>query len=260
MVAITAELYGAQTPQLVQVTITGLTGADVVRVWAEPPAAPRRLIRGGIDVVPSGDVLILLDSMPELGRPIVYVVETVVGDTVTQTSAFPVTVPDPGRHVLSDPFTGESVLVDVIAGPDERTNVAVGSVLYPRGSSLGVALTGPARADSGALSVYSEAPSSVLGLVLTGRPIVSRHPNDGCDQPAVEILAVGDVSRVRRDRAGRRVFTLPYVLVSQPDPTLALYLSTLGMIAETYPTPNTLADLAGDYLTLLDIAVHDWSL
>lgn len=261
MVTIDATLYGSTTPQLVQVAVTGLTGLSNVNVWAEPPSTVRRIVRGGLDVDPASDALVLIDSMPELGRPIVYVVEWTDAGVRYQLSTAAVTVPDPGRHVLSDPFTGDAVLVDVLLDPDERSNPWRGSVLHPVGATYGVAIGDGRDADTGVLSIYAPAAdvAAVVELLSTGRPVVSRHPADGCDLPALEVLAVGDVSRRRRSRAGDRLIDLPYQLVAQPDPTLVLSVQTLQDIDDYYSGTGTLADLYADTATLLDIATFEWA-
>jgi hypothetical protein len=260
-VAITASLYGSTTPQLVQLAVTGLTGTEAVSVWAEPPSSPRRIVRGGYDVDPTSDALVLVDPMPELGRPIVYVVEWTAAGVRSQLSSTAVTVPDPGRHVISDPFTGEAVLVDVIADADERTNEQLGSVLYPVGSPVGVAIIDGRTADAGELNVYAD-PGAVVELVellATGQPVVSRHPNDGCDIPALEVLNVATVSRRRRSRAGDRIVQLPFRVVAQPDPRLTVPSVTLAELDAFYAPAGTLADLNADHTTLLSVALDEWA-
>lgn len=261
MVAIDAQLFGSSTPQLVQIVVTGLVGTESVSVWAEPPSSERRVVRGGVDVDPTSDALVLVDPMPELGRPIIYVVEWTAGGVRSQLSAEPVTVPDPGRHVLSDPFTGEAVLVDVVLDDDERTGELRGSTLYPVGSRYGVAILDGRTADVGTLTAYASSrvdAAALVELLDAPRPLVSRHPNDGCDIAALEVLSVGSATRRRRSRAGDRVFELPYQLAHQPDPTLALSVVTLADLAAYYEPAGTLADLAADTATLLDIGTREW--
>lgn len=262
-VTISADLFGTNTPPLVQVVVQGLTGTEAVTVWAEPSNSPRRIVRGGYDLDPTSDALVLIDPMPELDRPIIYVVEWTLTGVRSQLSSAPVTVPAPSStgHVLSDPYSGAAVLVDVVADPDERVSASRGSVLYPSGSAFGVALTDVRAADAGELLVYAD-PATVPGLVellAPGTPIVSRHPADGCDQPPLEVLHVGDVKRRRRSRAGDRVFSLPYQVVAQPDPRRALSVVSLADLAAWYaPTGGTLATLATDHPTLLSIALDEW--
>lgn len=260
MVAITAELYGSSTPQLVQIVVTGLVGVSRLNVRAETTGSDRP-VRGGVDVVPTSDALVLLDPIPELGRPIIYAVEYVdaANPAGVIVSAPALTVPDPGRHVLSDVYSGRSVLVDVLLDADERTNVARGDVFVPRSSSTAVARWDVRTPDSGVLRVYTADVDELVDVLRSGAPFGSRHPNDGCDQAAVEVLWSPDVSRRRVNRAGNRIFELPYSVVAMPDPQLALTVTTLGDIADYYPT-GTLADLAADHATLLDIARADWSL
>lgn len=260
-VAIATALIESASPELVQVVVTGLTGATNVSVWAEPPSSPPRIIRGGLDVDPAGDTLVLVDPIPELGRPVVYVVEWTAAGVRSQLSSAAVTVPDPGRHVLSDPFTGESVLVDVVLTDDERTNALSGSTLYPTGSELGVAITDGRRADAGVLQLIvprTDVPA-LLALLDDSSVIASRHPNHACDIAALEVLAVKDVSRSRYNRAGDRLVLLPFDVVAQPDPSTPYVAFTLADIAAYYGTTGTLGDIADDLPTLLAIATKDWT-
>lgn len=259
-VSIAAQLAGSDVPPVVQVVVTGLTGATQVSVWAEAPNSPRRVVRGGLEQNPSSDALVLVDTMPELGQPIIYVVEYLAAGVRQQLSASPVTVPDPGRHVLSDPFTGAAVLVDVLADEDERANAQRGSVLYPIGASQGVAVIDGREADAGTLTVYADAVTSkqLQSLLAPGVPIASRHPAHGCDLPAVEILNVSEAARRRRSRAGDRIHSLAFRVVSQPDPREPVALATLGELNDYYAPAGTLADLAAEFSTLLDIALSEW--
>lgn len=259
-VTINAATFGTSTPPLVQVVVQGLTGTDSVSVWAEPANSPRRIVRGGYDLDPTSDALVLLDPVAELDRPLIYVVEWTSAGVRSQLSAAPVTVPSPGRHVLSDPFTGLSVLVDVVADNDERVGAARGTVLYPSGSPFGVSLSDVRAGDAGELRVYADpaAVPELVDLLASGRPIASRHPGDGCDIPPLEILRVGDAKRLRRSRAGDRVFALPFLVVTQPDPRQALSVVTLADLAAWYEPTGTLATLAAEHATLLSVALDDW--
>lgn len=261
MATITAELYGTATPRAVLVTVQGLTGVDRVNVYREAPSTARQLVRGGIDVTPSGDALLLVDVEAELGRPLIYVAETYTGSTVAaQVSAAPVTVPDPGRHVLSNPLTGAAVLVDLVATPDERTQEARGSVLRPRGTARPVAITDVREDDTGALQVYTRdraETAELVTLLASALPVVSRHPYDGCDVAGVEVLYVSTATRARRSRAGDRVWELAYAVTDSPAPTVPVALVSLQDLATAY-TGRTLADLAADHATLLDVARDDF--
>lgn len=263
-VAITAQLYGSQTPQAVLVTVTGLAGVDSVNVWREPPSSARRIVRGGLDVDSPPSTLLLVDVEPELGRPLVYVAEYFpAGNPVpVEVSAAPVTVPDlPGgrHHVLSDPYSGDAVLVDVLYDDDERVQAARVSLMQAQGSAYPVAITDVRTVDTGNLSAFTRDRTETLQLVALladGRPVVSRHSNDGCDIPAGEVLAILDASRSRRTRQGDRRWSLPFQAIDTPDPTLVLTLTTLADLAALY-TGKTLTDLAGDFPTLLALAQDD---
>jgi hypothetical protein len=263
-VAITATLYGSQTPQAVLVTVTGLSAADNVNVWREPPSSARRIVRGGLDLDDPPDTLLLVDVEPELGRPLIYVADYLPtgGSARVEVSAAPVTVPDldGGRHhVLSDPYSGDAVIVDVLYDDDERVQAGRLSIMQAQGSAYPIAVTDVRTVDTGNLSAFTRDRAETLQLVdllSDGRPIVSRHSNDGCDIPAGEVLVILDASRSRRTRQGDRRWSLPFQVVDTPDPTLVLTLTTLADLAAVY-TGLTLADLASDYATLLQLAQDD---
>lgn len=235
--------------------------ATDLSVWAEPANSPRRLVRGGYPADPSSDALVLIDPMPELGRPIIYVVEWTWGGVRSQLSSSPVTVPNPPSHVLSDPYTGAAVLVQLLADGDERTNEQQGSVLYPAGSSFGVALVDGREADSGTLNVYADAVATaeLVAMLATGAPVASRHPNDGCDVAPLEILNVSAPTRRRRSRAGDRLWSLPFQLVTTPDPRMPVNGTTLADLDAYYAPSGTLSTLAADHVTLLDVALDEWA-
>lgn len=263
-VAITAALYGSQTPQAVLITVTGLAAADSVNVWREPPSSARRVVRGGLDLDAPPGTLLLVDVEPELGRPLVYVAEYVpTGLTVpVEVSAAPVTVPDlPGdrHHVLSDPYSGDSVLVDVLYDDDERVQPARVAIMQAQGAAYPVAITDVRTVDNGNLSAFTRDRTETLELVAllaNGRPVVSRHSNDGCDIPAGEVLVILDAGRSRRTRQGDRRWSLPFQVIDTPDPTLVLTLTTLSDLAAVY-TGLTLTNLASDFATLLLLAQDD---
>jgi hypothetical protein len=259
MVAITAVLYGNQVPPAVQVTVTGLTGADLVNVYREAPNAPRALVRGGVEVEPTDDALLLVDVAGEVGRPLVYVAETYTGSAVaTQVSAAPVTIPDPGKHVLSNSLTGEAVLVDLVADPDERETPTRGVLLQPIGSARPVPVYDTPGSDVGTLRLYTDdaaTTAALVALLADGRPLVSRHPWDGTDVPGQEVLYFTGRKRARRSRAGDRVWELEFQVVDLQDPRLATSLVDLADLAAYWP--GTLADVAADHTTLLGLAQDD---
>lgn len=255
MAAIAAQLYGDTTPPMVVLSITGLVAGDVVDVWREPPNEPAGVVRGSGFTATSATA-VLLDTAPELGRPLVYVVQVTAAGGVSQASAAPIVVPDPGRHVLSDPYTGASVLVDLIATPDDRTGDVPHSLLQVKGRAEPVPLYDVRGSDSGEVVFYARSRAEVLevvDLLAEGGPLVSRHPYDGCDVAGSEVLFLPAVTRRRRSRAGDRTFTLPFHVVANPDPTRPAPLANLGALADY--VPGTLADIADEWATLLDLAL-----
>lgn len=262
-VAIETDLYGSLNPPAVVVTVSDLVDAavDILNVYREAPNTERKLVRGGYLYEPVSDALVIVDLEAEVGRPLIYVVEYWSGgqDLPFEESADAITVPDPGRHILSDSFTGVPVLVDLIATNDEREQTVPASVLRPIGRRRPIALYDVRGDDTGELVVYTRDLSegrALLELLESGAPIVSRHPFDGCDVPGSEVLFFPTAVRARRSKAGDRTWTMPFVVVDTPDPRLAVSLVTLADL-DTFYDGETLADIALDFPTLVDIAQSD---
>jgi hypothetical protein len=215
-----------------------------------------------VEVVDVSGVVVVQDVEPPVGRPLVYVAEVTAADgTTRQVSAGTLTVPDPGRHVLSDPATGSGVLVDVVADEDTRTTELRASTLHPAGRARPVVLVDTRSSDVGVLTAYTRdaaETTALLALLAAGAPVTSRPTVATPDLPPVETLALTGVTRARRTRAGDRVWALPFVVVDPPDPTLPVTLVDLSDVAAYY-TGATLATLAVDFPgTLLDVARFDF--
>lgn len=260
-VVITAEIWGAGTPRAVLVTVTGLVGVTSFNLYRQAAGEAQERLRGGYSVTPTGNAYVVADVTPPLGRPIIYTVETFAGGNPVgaQVSAAPVTVPDvPGFHVLSNPVTGDSVLVQLVADDDARTNDISASTFHPSGRSDAVVVYDVRQDDAGQLTLYTPSRQAALALVdllASGAPLASRHPNDGCDVAAVEYLWFGATGRKRRTRPGDRLHTLPFVTVANPDPDITPNLVSLRDIANYYGPAGNLRDIAGGAGgTLLDIA------
>jgi hypothetical protein len=207
----------------------------------------------------TGTVLVH-DTEAPVGRPLVYVAEVTRADgRVVQLSAPALVIPDPGRHVLSDPGSGRAVLVDAVADADPRTTELRASVLHPAGRARPVVLSDTRSSDTGTLTVYTRdlaETAELVDLLAAGTAVVSRPPATVTDLPAVEVLAVLGATRARRTRAGDRVWQLPFVVVDTPDPTLPVTLTTLSTLATYYAT-GTLSQLGQDFTTLLGLARDD---
>jgi hypothetical protein len=263
-VAIAVELFGTKTPPPVLVTVTGLLPGDVVNVTRECSGEPTEPVRGAVDRTGiSGDALVTIDPQPQLGRLLVYVANVEHDDGTSEQVSTSITVPDPGRHVLSDPFGAAAVLVDVVATPDERKQALRASVLRPAGRRRPVVIADVRQDDEGELTVYTRdrvETAQLVALLAAGTPVVSRRTTAAtADLPGTETLIVTDATRARRSLAGDRVWQLPFAVVDLPDPALAVSLVSLGDIADYYGPTGTLAELATDYPgTLLDVARSDF--
>lgn len=221
-------------------------------------------VRGtvGIDVA---DPLVIVDREAPFGAPVQYVVSwvrtdltlgTVMSDPVFLSADYP---------RLSDPFTGEYVDCTVETWPQVAWSYGT-VVMDVHGTGVAppapVVISGPQQAGQSTLGIRFDAhnvggPARLRSLLANGRVILLRAP---C--PTVEgYFAVQSLAelRVTQDPADpRRRVQLDVVHVGPPDTFLAATLPTLADLAAF--EPGTLADLAGDFATLRDIAVADLGL
>lgn len=256
---ISVSLIGVPPVQSAQIAVTGLVAGDVVAVWREWDGHSE-LVRGAYGATSLSTAMVLGDISVPFGIEVTYRAQ-VGGEQVTDT----ITVPEvDGGHVLSDPLTGEYVLVrQLVAGGDDRGNEFRGSVLRPAGRDKPVAIYDVRSADAGSWLMQTrtaEATAALKALLAAGGPLVHRPGSPGLlDFPATEVIQPLSVTRSLLGVDGR-TWSIPYEVVDEPDPDLAVSLSTLQDLADAYDT-LTLDDLATDFagLTLLDVATTDWA-
>lgn len=258
-IVMTVAPYGATpTRPSVLITVTGLTAGNVIDITRQAPSEDAKRVRGAVSHVMTSATLVLVDTVPSLGRLLTYALSV---NGVYTTSAT-TTVTYTGHHLLTDVATGEGVEVQILNTEDQRTQSARVTVLQPVGAAFPVALYDTRAGISGTLSVLAPDRSTSQALerlLATGRPIASRHRFDFCDIESIEYVYPLDVSNSRFNRAGARTFSLPYMEIDLPDPRLETVLVTLQDIDDWYsPLSGTLLTISTDFATLLDIASDDF--
>ena len=264
--SITVQVRAETDPATVDITITGLDGVTIFTVRAQPPGEPPTPVRGAIATTPTSSAMIIPDLAPPLNRPTVYTLAYLTASeptTPVEISAPAVTVPftpdGDAHHVITDPYTGLTVVCMLLSDDDERTQSANYSALRPIGSANPVVIFDARQSDTGTLSLYTRTRAETLALVdllAPGRPIISRHDNDACDVAAIEHLYPGDAVRNRRTRRGDRIWAIDFLAISPPDPQLVTGLVTLYDLS--VHVPGTLADIAAAWDTLLHLAQARW--
>jgi hypothetical protein len=262
MATITASLVGTILPKNVLVTVASLAAGDTVTVYRVYSGARQGTVRGAVGVVP-GSALVVADVQAPFGIATTYDVEiTATSGTLTTLTSAGVTVTDPGRHHLSDPYTGDGVFVDLVAPVGSRSRAGQGSFVRPARRARGISLYDVRAAPAGSMTVFTRtaAESDSLDVFLaSGAPIVSRKRNAANHWPASEVIAVGATTDAAVGRGPEARWTLEFNVVGDPDPSLPASLWTLQDIRNSYPA-GTLQDIRNSYPagTLLTLAQVDW--
>lgn len=240
-------------PPRVMVAMTMLTTGDQVEVYRDAGAG-RQLLRGGALITGDPSVLRFDGELP-FGVPVRYVA-VVNGATEYATPWVSYTLPG-GLVALTDAITGQAAEVVILAWPD-RTRSRDSSVFRVGGRS--VAVLGPLGGAESTVELMTETTTARDQLVAlleqaTEGVVQIRQPGgyDGVDT----YVAVLDVVERRWSQDGtdqRRVTAVNVVEVEGWAPALEARGTTLQDLADTYPAPLTLADVAADYPTLLAVA------
>jgi hypothetical protein len=264
-----AGLYGPATvlvatdqdvwPTRVLVSATGLgigVDADIYRVVG----SARTVLRGAAAVVTADQALVTVDAELPFGTPVSYVLVVDGADAATTAAATHTLVG--GKVAITDAIAGAASEVVITAWPT-RARDRVASTYRVGGRTVVVA--GPLGDPAGDVEVLVTtdlARTGLLGLLdgATAATVQLRQPGgyDGVDC-YLTITAVVE-ARISQDGTDpRRKITLSGVEVEAWPGTYEARGWTLADIDTAY-TGLTLADLAGDYPTLLAVAQHDWGL
>lgn len=251
-------------PPRAQVVATGLLsmGSTWATLYREVGGV-RRPVRNATAVALNGqDSLVRVDAELPFGMPVRYVlvVDSTVGTTELRGDL--ITVPLPGgKVVLSDAISGDSAEVIVTAWPD-KTRSRNSSVFQVGGRNIVVA--GQRGGFSSSVELYTETTTAAESLsdLLDGATagVVQLRQPGGYDRTDCYISVLADTeSRWSADGSDqRRLWSLDVVEVGPWADSLVAAEYTLQNVADAY-TVGTLADLAANFPTLLDLAMGDFS-
>jgi hypothetical protein len=256
-VALTATEQDVYPPRVL-LTVTDLSLGDTVQLY-RVVGGDRTAVRAGADNAVDDPSFVRIDAELPFGVPVSYVA-VVNDDFEFSTSSVTYALPG-GKVVVSDAITGNAVEVVILAWPDKTYERR--AAVY-RVGGRNVAVVGDYGMFTGDIEFYTELTSTRDELVdlfasATEGVIQIRQPGgyDGIDS-YVAVLGVTerrfspDGSDQRRTHLVRAAETEGWA------PALEATGYTLQDIADAYDG-LTLADLAGDFDTLLEVAQGDFS-
>lgn len=247
-------------PPSVLVSLTGLVdGVDTVAIYRSVDGE-ETLLRGGASAgIVTDPSYLVLDAELPMGVPVSYV--AVVNSSVRYTTD-PVTYTLPGGKVaLSDAISGLSVEAVILAW-NELTYDRQSSVFRVGGRNIIVSGDlGQWEADITFYLTSDSANEQFRELLEASTEGVLQIRQPGGYAGVDSYVAVTTAKQARFSQDGsdpRRTWVLHCVQVDGWAPTLEASGATLQDIYDFYGSTGTLADLAGDYATLLALAQVDW--
>lgn len=222
-------LVGAQSPQAVQVTVSGLTAGLPVTVTGSAAGASW-VVRGGAVTSP-GEQVILTDVLAPLNVPITYSV-SVDGYVVASDE---ITVPYGDRYVLQS-LDGRTVFPFVWQANGLPREVHVRSAAFDvPGRSTPVVRWDTDGGEAGQVAIRtSRAVSNALRTYLreVGPALVVRTDGSVRDLPPAEFWLLTRVSNVTWDAvvggelSTDRVWSLGFEVIDDPEPSVVVAVST----------------------------------
>jgi hypothetical protein len=256
-VAVGLTLQAVYPPRIL-IAVTGLTPGDSVAVYRIVDGA-RTALRASQDDSVSDTSFLVVDAELPFGVPVQYVAQVSGTDYFSTTATY--TLPG-GKVAATDAVNALSCEV-VISSWDKRARTRQSSTFQVDGRNI--AVLGPLADPESDVTFFldTDVGNEQFEQLLTnatGGVIQLRQPGGyaGIDG----YYAVTDVDEIRWSQDGtdpRREWTTHLIQVAQWPTDLPAAAWTLQNIYDFYGPSGTLADLAADYATLLDIAIADWS-
>lgn len=246
-------------PPRVLVSVTGLTLGDSLVIYRVVDGA-WQLLRGSLDDSVTDTSFVVVDAELPFGTPVEYAV--VVNGALAVTSSSASYTLTGGKVAATDAITGLAVEVVILAWPASSRN-RKSSVFYV--GDRNVVVLGPLGEREASVQFYLEtdaANAQFLQLMqeATQGTIQIRQPGGYADTDGYFTILSADVERWSQDGTDpRRTWTVSLVETELWAYALPATAYTLQDIYDYYGGSATLADLAADYATLLDVATADWS-
>lgn len=246
-------------PPRTLVTVTGLTPGDDVEIYRER-GGERVLLRGGTLTGATDPSFVVVDGELPFGVSFNYVV---IVNSVAEYSTSTINVPLPGgKPIFSDAISGASSSFVIVTWP-EKTYQADNTVFKVGGRN--VVVSGQMGMFTGQIEVFFEAWSSseqLLALLNSATEGVLQLRRPTSSYEGVDCyLAVTQAREQRFSQDGtdeRRTWVLDVAEVDSWSSGQISSSFTLQDLADYY-SGLTLADLAGDFATLLALAQADLS-
>lgn len=244
-------------PPRVIVEVTGLGIGDTVTLY-RVVSGVRTVVRGVDGATLTDPSLVVYDAEEPFGVPYSYSIEV---DGEAGVSSDPITVVLPGGKVaLSDALTGLAVEVVITAWPT-RSNSRTASRFDLPGRTVIVSATRAGTDDQIEFLTETETARQQMIALLEGATsniILMRQPGGYAGVDGYYYVTADTEARAAQSgKLERRLWTLTTTECAGWAPDLMAQGWTLADIAAVY-AGRTLGDIAADFDTLLDIAVHDW--
>lgn len=232
--AIAVALIGAESPQAVQIAVTGATSGDSYTVngnWAggEWP------VRGGDSTLAAGTTIILVDVASPINVPVTYTVtHDADGASVTSSS---ITATHPDLEVMTS-VDGLTVIRFQRRGNDGAPRaLTMRSVTYPiPGRNLpGVRFDISAgESMTMLLDTIDDDTDNLFDLLRTGGLVLLRNNGSVRDTPAVQYLLVTDAPSQLNGVDNTRTWSLACQVVDDPEPDVIVVIDTWDELDSVY--------------------------
>lgn len=209
---ITAILVGAGTPQLVQIVVDETPDGELWALTGSAASGYTWTVPGG-EGIGDGEQLSIVDNRAPGNVPITY---TFTAETVTEESD-PITVPM-GEFVLQSldgQVTLQLELLDTSLDFQFRTRKTRFDIPGRKRPVSRYTLSGD-REGTFSVMVPTSDTATFMRLFESGEPVLYRCGRQIFDFPLVSVIDVSDPAAIGYQRAGIRVWALPYVTVDDP--------------------------------------------
>lgn len=254
---ITATLQATYPPRIL-ITVTNLTPGQTVSVERTAVGdSTRAKVRQADEVTVTDPSLVLLDAEEPLGVALTYHL-IINGAEVASVGPITATI---SKAALSDAISGSAAEIVILAWPDKSRDSSA-SVFKVGGRNIVV--SGSRGQFTSEVTIFTEtelARQSLLALLdsATQNILLLRQPGGYYGVDAYLSVLSDTESRFSQDGSDeRRTWKLDVAEVGPWAVSLPVQTFTLQDIADTY-VGLTLADLANDYATLLEVAIADWT-
>lgn len=260
--AIAVALIGAESPQAVQVAVTGATPGDSYTIngaWADG----EWVVRGGDSTVAVDPQIVLVDVASPIKVPLTYTVtHDADGAFVTSSS---ITVPHPDEEVLTS-VDGLTVVRFQRRGNDgaprslkmRSTTFAIPGRLLP-----GVRFDVTAgEAQSMVIDTIDDDTDTLFDLLRSGGLVILRNDGNVRDTPAVQFLLVNGADSILNGIDNTRTWSLTSDVVDDPEPDVIVVVDTWDQLDAVYNViPSTWANFDTEWSTQFwtDFDLEDWA-